>query len=160
MKQLEELERFRDAYDLVKQGMRVSIVCALTGVTSHFVKRMWLDVYKEASKSGQLPASVSVFVKDPVMAANLSGFVAYCLSKHSDLRYVLAARPLMNALNEYRWLSGTNTDITAAYYAIRDTASRLVEWRYCSCCDAHHLYSPRSFQLRGCPFCRLVKKAA
>jgi len=64
MKQLEELERFRDAYDLVKQGMRVSIGLCPNWVTSHFVKRMWLDVYEKASKSGQLPASVSVFVKD------------------------------------------------------------------------------------------------
>jgi hypothetical protein len=162
MKQLEELERFRDAYELVKEGLRVSIVCALTGVTSHFVKGMWQDVHDELSKRGQLPTSVHVFVKDPSIAAHLSGFVAYCKTKHSDLRSVIAARPLLEAVREYRWLSGTDIDITAAYYAVRDVAANIVDWRYCRCCDAHHLYSIRRFAMRGCPFCRLAvtKKAA
>lgn len=162
MKQLEDLERFRDAYELVTEGLRVSIVCALTGVTAGFVKAMWKEVHDELSKKGQLPNSVHVFVKDPSTAARLSGFVAYCKTKHTDLRTVIAARPLLTAVGEYRWLSGTAIDITAAYYAVRDVAAEIVEWRYCRCCDAHHLYSIRRFPLRGCPFCRLTmtKKAA
>jgi hypothetical protein len=123
---------------------------------------MWLDIHGEASKRGQLPASVHVFVKDPVIAAQLSGFVAYCKSKHRDLRAVISARTLLAAVREYRWLSGTEADINAAYYAVRDTAAGLVDWKYCSACDAYHLFSIRSFNLRGCPFCRLVntRKAA
>lgn len=162
MKQLEELERFRDAYDLVKERLRVSIVCALTGVTPHFVKSMWQDVHGELSKKGQLPTSVHIFIKDPSTAAHLSGFVAYCKSKHPDLRSAVAARPLLEALREYRWLSGTEIDITTAYYAVRDVAANIVEWRYCRGCDVNHLYSIRRFSMRGCPFCRLAvtKKAA
>lgn len=158
MKQIEELERFRDAVELVKQGMRVSIVSALTGVSSNFVKRIWQNEYGETSKSGQLPSTVAVFVKDPLTAATLAGFVAYCRAKVSDLRQLISARSLLNAVKEYRWLSGTQIDVTAAYYALRDNAAGMVEWRYCSCCDAHYIYSPRCFQMRSCPFCRLSGK--
>lgn len=162
MRQLEELERFKDAYDLVHENLRVSIVCALTGVTPHFVKAMWMNAFGVASKKGQLPASVHVFVKDPTIAAQLSGYVAFCMGGHRNLRNVLSARTLLETVRQYRWVSGTNMDITAAYYAVRDAAAGVVEWKYCNSCDAYHLYSVRSFQLRGCPFCRLVaaKRAA
>ena len=156
MRQLDELERFRDAYDLVRSGMRVSIICALTGVTPHFVKQMWVDVHNEASRSGQLPASVHVFIKDPSIAASLSGFVSHCQSRYKDLREALSARALLDLTQQYNWVAGTTIDITSAYYAVRDTAAGIVERRYCGSCDTHHLYSPLSFQMRGCPFCRLV----
>ncbi len=158
-----EIERFRDARDLVKLGMRVSIISALTGVTPHLVKKMWKDTYNQVSPSGQLPTSVHVFVKDAVTAANLSGFVAHCAMKYADLKLALTARNIIIAQQQYRRLAGCEIDINTAYYALRDVAARLVEWKHCCTCDAHYMYLVRSFPLRACPFCRLAptsRKAA
>ena len=157
MKQIDDLERFKDAYDLVRANMRVSIICALTGVTPHFVKQMWTEVHTKSSKSGQLPSSVLVFIKTPAIAASLSGFVSFCLAIHPDLKDALAARQLITLTEKYNWIAGASLDITAAYYAVRDTAAGIVDHRYCSSCDTYFLYSPRSFQVRSCPFCRLSK---
>ncbi len=159
----DELQRFRDAKDLVKLRLRVSIIGFLTGVPALHVRRMWQDEHGETTPRGQLPAHVGIFIKDPSIAANLAGFVAHSILKHGNLRDANTARNLIDCCNEYRAVSRSNIDITAAWYALRDVSSGLVEWRRCRTCSAHHMFALKSYQLRGCPFCRLtatVKKAA
>lgn len=154
-----ELERYRDAKDLIALEMRGSIVSALTGVSSHHVKKIWYDVHKKTPPCGQLPAGVHVFVKDPVIAANLSGFVAFCIMKYGDAKTAMTARNIISARTAYSWVSQTTLDVTAAYYALRDVASGMVHWRYCRGCRAFHMVHLRTFQMRNCPFCRLAATA-
>lgn len=158
-----ELDRYRDAKDLITLGMRGSIVSALTGVSGHHVKKIWYDIHNRVPPCGQLPAGVHVFIKDPITAANLSGFVSFCIMKHGDVKTAMTARNIINAQLAYSWVSGSTVDITAAYYALRDVASEMVLWHYCRGCRAYHMAHLRTYQMRHCPFCRLAattKKAA
>ncbi len=164
--QLEEMDRYRDAYALVRRGLRVTIISALTGLRPHYIQKMWQEVHGVSSIKGQLPASVHAFIKSLEGAAKVSGYTAFALSKGIEqgaVEQALTAKALLKSVEEYEWLAGLSIDINLAYFALRDVVTRIVEWRRCAFCGAGHMYSLASISLRGCPFCRLLdehRKAA
>ncbi|MBK6593622.1 MAG: hypothetical protein IPG23_13235 [Burkholderiales bacterium] len=46
-------------------------------------------------------------------------------------------------------------DINAAWYAIRDVRSGIVEWRRCGRCQTSFIYEVNETHARACPYCVL-----
>lgn len=114
-------------------------------------------MHGESPPNGRLPESVRPFVTDPLSVAELSSFVAmYNRLDHGDERKVTASM-LLRAWEMHCRVGRRDLDINAAWYAIRDVRSRIVEWKRCGRCQTCFIYEVNETHARTCPYCALSR---
>lgn len=150
MTTLDELKKLKDACDLIRAGMRPSIVRGLTGVSSLTLRKWWKDIHKAKPSNGKLPETVLSYIKDYDSAAVISAYAAF----HTRLRgKELTPDGLLATWREYSQIC-VPIDINAAYYAIRDIRAKIVVIAKCSVCNAAYIYDVSSKHTCRCPFCK------
>jgi hypothetical protein len=156
---IREAERMLVAKQLVQHNMRVSLIHALTNLSQPIIREIWREIHNEGPRNGPLPESILSFVKTAQSAAFISSYIAY-FQRHfanSPLPWrAINAANLISSVNSYRKIHNINVDINAAYYAIRDINSGIVEWKRCHVCRVSYIYSSRIGSTRKCPFCAMT----
>ena len=153
----DQLENSRGAHELIRMKLRVPIVHYLTDIPLKPLRLRWRQLHGESPPNGKLPDSVRPFITNAMALANLSSFVAlYHRLDEGDIKSVNAAM-LLSVWKTHRRVGGDTLDINAAWYAIRDVRSRIVDWQRCGRCQTLFIYDPGVSHARSCPFCRLAK---
>lgn len=146
---LAELENLRLAHDLVRAGLRLSIVRGLTDIGTRTLRRWWKDIHGVRPSNGKLPETVLSFIRDLDTAAVVSAYAAL----HLRLRgRELTPEGLLVTWREFQRLCAP-IDINVAYFAIRDIRARIVVLARCNTCSAAFIYDAGSRYTDRCPFC-------
>lgn len=146
---LVELENLHLAHDLIRAGLRLSIVRGLTDIGTRTLRQWWKDIHGVRPSNGKLPETVLSFVRDLDTAAVVSAYAAL----HLRLRgHELSPASLLATWREFRRLCAP-IDINAAYFAIRDIKARIVVLAHCNTCGAAFIYDAGSKHTDRCPFC-------
>lgn len=144
-----ELESLRLAHDLIRAGLRLSIVRSLTKVGTRALRQWWKDIHGVRPSNGKLPETVLSFIKDRNSAAVVSAFAAFHNSVHGK---TLTADKLLDSWQEFQRICAP-LDINAAYFAVRDIRARIVILSHCNVCHADFIYDSGSKHTEQCPFC-------
>lgn len=146
---LAELENLRQAYELMRVGLRLSIIRGLTRIGTRTLRQWWKDVHGVKPANGKLSETVLSYIKDRDSAARLSAFAAL----HQRLFATeLTTSSLMTTWQEYQKICGP-LDINAAYFAARDVRVKIVMLAQCHECNAAFIYDAGSKYTDKCPFC-------
>ena len=73
---LAELENLQQAHELIRAGLRLSIIRGMTRIGTRTLRQWWKDVHGVKPSNGKLPETVLSFIKDRDSAARLSAFAA------------------------------------------------------------------------------------
>jgi Flagellar transcriptional activator (FlhC). len=145
---LVELENLLLAHELIRAGLRLSIVRGMTNVGTRALRQWWKDIHGTKPSNGKLPESVLSFIKDKDAAAR----IAACAALHNRLHPKLTAESLLVSWKESQRLCGP-IDINAAYFAVRDVKAGIVVLARCRVCGASFIYDAGSKHTDHCPFC-------
>lgn len=146
---LADLENLRQAHDLMKVGLRLSIIRGLTRIGTRTLRQWWKDIHGVKPANGKLPETVLSYIKDRESAARLSAFAVL----HRRLfNKDLTASTLITAWREFQDVCGP-IDINAAYFAARDVRVKIVLLSECRTCSATFIYDTGNKHTTKCPFC-------
>jgi flagellar transcriptional activator FlhC len=76
MATVEHIDRLVDARELIDARLRLSIVAALTNLTSGTLRKLWKDVHGVRPPNGKLPESVLSFITNVRADADLYRFIS------------------------------------------------------------------------------------
>lgn len=146
---LTDLENLQHAHELIRVGLRLSIIRGLTRIGTRTLRQWWKDVHGVKPPNGKLPETVLSYIKDRDSAARLSAFAAL----HQRLfNKELTTTSLMTTWREYQAVCGP-IDINAAYFAARDVRVSIVILAHCHGCHAAYIYDTANKYTCQCPFC-------
>lgn len=151
MASLADIEKLNAASDLVRAGLRLSIIVALTGMTVVPLRRLWKETHGKSPPNGKLPESVLSFITTQQSAAQISAFVGM-YHKLNPEQQSISSSALLNTWRTYERMCAP-LDINAGYYAVRDVRAGLVSFFKCRCCGAHYIYDTASTLTSRCQFC-------
>lgn len=144
-----EFENLRLAHELIRAGLRPSIVRALTNIGPRTLRQWWKDIHGVRPSNGKLPETVLSFVRNLDTAAVVSAYAALHLRLCGN---ELSPASLLATWREFQRLCSP-IDINAAYFAIRDIKARIVVLAHCNTCKAAFIYDVGSKHTDRCPFC-------
>lgn len=144
-----ELESLHLAHDLIRAGLRLSIVRSLTKIGTRSLRQWWKDIHGVRPSNGKLPETVLSFIKDKDSAAMVSAFGAFHNRLHGT---TLTPENLLASWREFQRICGP-LDINAAYFTVRDIRARIVMLSHCDVCHADFIYDAGSKHTSQCPFC-------
>lgn len=144
-----DIENLRLANELIRAGLRLSIVRSLTNIGTRALRQWWKDIHGVKPANGKLPETVLSFIKDKDSAAVLSAFGAFHKRLHGT---ALTAENLLTVWQEFQRICGP-LDINAAYFTVRDIRARIVMLSHCDVCHADFIYDAGSKHTDHCPFC-------
>lgn len=150
---LTELNRLQLASSLIRSGLRLSIVRALTDVGTMTLRQWWKDIHGVKPTNGKLPETVLSYIKNTDAAAQIAAFVA--LYKQLNGGTAPTAEGLLVAWQEFERICG-KFDINAGYYALRDIRAHIVTLLQCGLCGAAYIYDLENKYTEKCPFCSPV----
>lgn len=146
---LVELENLHLAHDLIRAGLRLSIVRGLTDIGTRTLRQWWKDIHGVRPSNGKLPETVLAFIKNQDNAALLSAYAVF----HKRLfGKSLTAESLLASWREFEKVC-SKIDINAAYFAVRDVRAQIVMLASCNTCSAAFIYDVGSKHTDRCPFC-------
>jgi len=146
---LTDLENFQHAHELIRVGLRLSIIRGMTRIGTRTLRQWWKEVHGVSPSNGKLPETVLSFIKDRDSAGRLSAFAALHQRLFSE---ELSTTSLMETWREYQGVCGP-LDINAAYFAARDVRVSIVMLVPCRECNASFIYDAGSKHTDHCPFC-------
>lgn len=146
---LAELENLHLARELIRAGLRLSIVRALTDIGTRTLRQWWKDIHGVRPPNGKLPESVLSYANDIESASLLSAYAALHFRMSGK---ELSAESLLTTWREFQRLCAP-IDINAAYFAVRDVKARIVVLAHCNTCSAAFIYDAGSKHTDRCPFC-------
>ena len=73
---LTDLENLRHAHELIRVGLRLSIIRGMTRIGTRTLRQWWKEVQGVSPANGKLPETVLSYIKDRDSAARLSAFAA------------------------------------------------------------------------------------
>ncbi len=146
---LTDLESFQHAHELIRVGLRLSIIRGLTRIGTRTLRQWWKEVHGVSPSNGKLPETVLSYIKDREMGARLSAFAALHQRLFPD---ELTTTSLLATWREYQSICGP-IDINAAYFAARDVLVSIVMLVPCRECNALFIYDAGSKHTDFCPFC-------
>jgi len=149
---LPEINNFSVAYELVRAGLRISIIQWLTNVDVKKLRTWWHEVHNKKPPNGKQKETVLGFVKCNKDVARLTAFVLVYRKSHKKL----SGEHLLRAWQEYCPRFGY-IDINAAYYVVRDLFSGIVRFSHCCLCGATFVYDKGNRHTEKCPFCNTAE---
>lgn len=154
----EELETHRLALELIRLKLRLPIVEHLTQIHHKPLRLRWRTMHGESPPNGKLPESVRSFITGPMSVAKLSSFSAMYLRLDREGNEKITAAMLLRAWDMHCRIARHTLDINAAWYAIRDVRSGIVDWRRCGRCQTEFIYDIHASHARNCPYCVLASR--
>lgn len=147
---LAQIESWNIAKDLIEARLRLTITASLTGLTIAPLRKLWWEVNKTMPPKGKLPESSLSFIANRTEAAALAAFVGIHLKMHggpdpSPVKLLASWRTYQKFMGEL--------DINAAYFALRDVRSQLVNFVVCSGCRGQFIHDVGSHLTSCCPHC-------
>ena len=146
---LTDLENFQHAHELIRVGLRLSIIRGMTRIGTRTLRMWWREVHGVSPSNGKLPETVLSYIKDREAGARLSAFAALHQRLYPD---ELTTTSLLTTWREYQSICGP-IDINAAYFAARDVRVSIVMLVPCRECNALFIYDAGSKHTDFCPFC-------
>ena len=150
MATVEHIDRLIDARELIDARLRLSIVAALTNLTSGTLRKLWKDVHGVRPPNGKLPESVLSFITNVRADADIAAFLSLYQRLNGD--FEVDSRRLLKAWAAHQQLCGP-LDINAAFHALRDVRAKLVSFIRCPKCHASYIYDTALTLTSRCPFC-------
>jgi hypothetical protein len=147
---LYELENMQLAQQLIRARLRLSVIRALTDVSTLTLRQWWHDIHGVRPANGKLPETVLSFIKDADMAARISSFAVFYKRLNGT---TIAPGWLLNTWMEYQRICG-DIDINAGYFAVRDVRAHIVMLSRCDKCRAGYIYDTGNKYTDQCPFCQ------
>lgn len=143
---------------LVREGMRTTLVHAMTGADWRTLRKIWQDIYGETTtRPGRLPVNTFAYLRQGQTSLLLSTIVAVYLTveKRANPQTALPAEMFLQAWETRKLFieSGMEIDINAAWYAIRDVKAGLVSWGRCRRCKATYIFDTEFRETNNCPYC-------
>lgn len=146
---LTDIETLQHAHDLIRSGLRLSIVRGMTRIGTRTLRQWWKEIHGVSPSNGKLPETVLSYIKDRESGARLSAFAALHQRLFPD---ELTTTSLLVTWREYQSICGP-IDINAAYFAARDARVSIVMLVPCRECNAMFIYDAGSKYTDYCPFC-------
>ena len=159
------LKQQMQATALIKSGMRISLVHAMTKVSNRTLRDIWQDTYGSGTPApGRLPNNALSYIKQGQSPIGLSTIVAAYLAIEKDQSLTLS-EAFLQSWDMAALFAPSDFDINAAWYAIRDVKAGLISWVECQTCKAHHFYDTEIRKTSKCPYCgeqhyKLIEVAA
>lgn len=143
---------------LVREGMRTTLVHAMTGADWRTLRKIWQDIYGETTtRPGRLPVNTFAYLRQGQTSLLLSTIVAVYLTveKRANPQTASPAEMFLQAWEARKLFieSGMEIDINAAWYAIRDVKAGLVSWGRCRQCKATYIFDTEFRETNNCPYC-------
>ena len=140
------------AATLIRDGMRLALAYALTGVSKPTLREFWDMAHgHDAPPLGRLPCNTIAFIKSGQSPAMLSAVVSVYFRAEKERKTPVEA--FVIAWEASKLISGEGLDINAAWYAIRDVKAGLVLWNQCKSCKAGFIFGAQSNSQNKCPYC-------
>lgn len=144
-----EIANLQHAHELIRVGLRLSIIRGMTRIGTRTLRQWWNEIHGVSPANGKLPETVLSFIKDRESAARLAAFAVL----HQRLfERELTTTSLLTTWREYQRICGP-LDINAAYFAARDVRVKIVMLVQCQECNATFIYDAGSKYTDYCPFC-------
>lgn len=155
---MEESQNWDIASSLVKIGMRLTQVHALTGVCPNRLRHLHKTVNGQSAPPGRMPEYAHLLLKSREQAMEAANFLNYynLLSKQGNgSTGYQAADPqvMLKAFKVYVKTTLAPMNINLAWYIIRDLGSGRLDARRCSGCGILYLFSHANEALQSCPMC-------
>jgi hypothetical protein len=153
-----EYQAIAETRELIKAGLRLTIIRRLTDtVGEKILRQWWWELNHTRPVSGAVPKSVGAFFEDAEIAAKAAAFVVFHKNLHGK-ELPLTSETLLQSWKEFNLLcGGEKLDINIAYYAIQDVRAQIVLMSRCKCCHAAYIYDESNKQTRArtnkCPYC-------
>jgi hypothetical protein len=166
---LQRLARTQQAIELLRRGMRTSLVGHISGLRPPVLRELHHEIHGRKPVAGQLPNTNGI-LRSARLQASASVFVALYRAlggtpvvRAVDVRALLEAHRLyleqMSALATTETL-GEPIDINAAWVIARDLTTGLAALRFCPQCAVHFLAADFSRSALQCPICALKRGRA
>ncbi len=146
---LVDLENLQQAHDLIRVGLRLSIIRGLTRIGTRTLRQWWREIHGVSPSNGKLPETVLSYIKDRDTAARLSAFAVLHQRLYGG---ELSTASLLTTWKEYQTVCGP-LDINAAYFAARDVRVQIVVLSQCQECSGTFIYDTGNKCTKHCPFC-------
>lgn len=142
---------------LIRAGMRITLVHAMTNVSIRALRDIWQDWYgSDTPAPGRLRNNALSYIKQGESVAQLSMIVAIYFAIEKTQQPTLP-EAFTQAWESVRAISShdyeCDLDINAAWYAIRDVKAGLIAWVECQNCKGQHLYDTEMRKTSNCPYC-------
>ncbi|WP_090284989.1 FlhC family transcriptional regulator [Nitrosomonas mobilis] len=164
MLRAENIEDLENACELVKKGMRLTVVQKITGVNIKLLRKLWHELRSDAPSRGLIKHSVLGAISSYADASNIAGFLAIYknITKKRGLSnyFEVDSKILLDALRDFELICKTHLDINTAYFAVRDVGAGVVTMINCQCCRAAYVYKYEhrmgNEYTKKCPFCKTM----
>ena len=159
-----KIERQQTALSLVRIGLRLSYVAAITGLNDRFLRKVWKEVHGRSPSSGTSYTSVDTGLKTYGMAWQSAAFanVYFATAPEEHARLAIHAPTFLAAWLTYVDL-GINEDLTPdlAWQVIRNITAKSTRLHGCKKCNSQFIiFQKFSGNHSKCPFCYDAEKQA
>lgn len=147
------------AYELVNNGMRLTLVHALTGVCSSRLRHLYKTVNGNSAPPGRSPEYAHVLIKNREQALEAAKLIInYDLISRQQSNGASSCRAvdpkvMLKAYKFYVGMTKAPLNINLACYIIRDLGSGRLTTRRCLRCGILYVFAHANEALQTCPMC-------
>lgn len=145
----------RYASFLIKDGMRIGLAHSITGVSKEILRELRHTAHgQDAPSLCKMPSNTIAYIKSGQSPLALATVVSVYL--HTEKEHKSPAESFVVAWEAAKLFSdeGTQLDINAAWYAVRDVKAGLVTWCHCKNCKAGYIFDTKITKKNdACPYC-------
>lgn len=159
-----KIERQQTALSLVRIGLRLSYIAAITGLNDRFLRKVWKEVHGRSPASGTSYTSTDTGLKTYSMSRQSAAFaqvyMATAATEHAKVS--MHAPTFLSAWMTYTEL-GINADLTPdlAWQVIRNITGKNTQLKTCGQCESSYIsYEKLNGKDCKCPFCYDADKRA
>jgi alanine-alpha-ketoisovalerate/valine-pyruvate aminotransferase len=109
-----EIKRYQLISELIREGLRLSIVSSLTGVSTASIGKLWKDIHGTMPTRGKLPDSILSFMRNQETAAIISSYAVFFQKAYGNK---MTPENLLQSIRDFRALTSLPLDINAAFFA-------------------------------------------
>ena len=163
------IRREKIAVELIRRGMRLSVVSQITGFTPKVLRALSREIHDRKAQCGQLPSTSRILSKRATHATATLFAALYLALAGPRIREVIVLSALLKAHDLYLEFSANlnrqglevePVDITQAWILARDIRTGIACFLYCRSCQIHYLFTDDSRVPGNCPVCTLKKQYA
>lgn len=152
-----KIERQQTALSLVRIGLRLSYIAAITGLNDRFLRKVWKEVHGKSPSSGTSYTSIDTGLKTYSMSRQSAAFtnVYMATAPHEHAKQSMHAPTFLAAWLTYVEL-GINETLTPdlAWQVIRNITAKSTSLTACKKCSSNYiLFEKLNGQECKCPFC-------
>jgi len=164
---LDVIEREQDAIELIKRGMRISVISQITDFMPKVLRSLSREVHGQRARSGPLPSTSRMLSKRSTQATATLFAALYRTQAGTGIFDAIALDHLLKAHDLYLEFSGSlrlqgldidPINITQAWILARDIRTGVACFRYCRACHLHYLFTDDSRVPESCPICALKRQ--